>query len=567
MSGEMTDRYTAADAFTDALVRSGVEYIFSNSGTDYPNLIETWAKYKKLGKKIPEIIICPHEMVAMSAAQGYAQITGKPAGVFVHVDVGTQNVGCALSNAFRARVPMLFMAGMSPYTTDGELPGSRDNYIQFLQNTNDQKNIVREYVKHIAEIRSGANIQKILYRALQLTMSEVQAPVYITVPREVFAEDGVDYGPVPDGWQKVEPVGIDPESLDVLAEALTTAKSPLILVSYAGRQKEAVAELVKLCEKLAIAVVETMPAYVNFPGDHPLHLGFDQAAAMKESDLVIAIDNDVPWLPAKMSVTDGCRLFFIDRDPVKEDIPLWHYPVERYIRADSLVALRQLNAALDSVQIDEASVKERFARISERHRAIREAVSEKEKPQGKITAEYLCACVREVISEDAILVNETITNNKAFETTLRRNLPGTRIHSCGSGLGYSGGAAIGAKLAAPDKDVIVLTGDGSYVFSCPTAVYWSAAKYGTPFMTIVFNNGGWIAPTDAVKSQHPDGYSVNEGMYWNSFEPSPEYEKIAEAAGGAFGAKVSDPSQLKCVLEEGLAAVHSGRCAVINVVL
>ncbi len=119
-----------------------------NSGTDYPPIIESWAKYEATGKKKPEIIISPHEYAALSAAQGFAQLTGRAQAVFVHVDVGTQNLGGAVHNAFRCRVPVYILAGLSPYTIENELPGGRNAQIQYLQNVSDQAGIVRGYTKN-----------------------------------------------------------------------------------------------------------------------------------------------------------------------------------------------------------------------------------------------------------------------------------------------------------------------------------------------------------------------------------------------------------------------------------
>ena len=561
------EKYTAADALTDALVRGGIEHIFLNSGTDYPALIESWAKSAATGRKYPQIITCPHETVAMSAAQGYAQATGKPDAVFVHVDVGTQNIGGALSNVCRGRIPALIFAGMSPYTINGELPGSRDNMIQFIQNVTDQANIVREYVKHYNELRSGVNIQQLVYRALQLARTDVQGPVYLTAAREVLEQDGTDLGDLPAGWSPATAPAIEASAVEKLINALVSARHPIIITSYLGRREESVAELLKLCEKLAIGVVEAPPSYMNFPGDHPLHLGSDVAAAFMEADLVFVIDSDVPWLPALTKFPKGSRLFYLDIDPVKDTIPLWNYPAEMFIRADSLTALRQLNAALDGVVRNENAIAERRAWLEKKHEAIKEYWKNAAEPREKITPQYLVATLNEIVDEDTIILNETITNKAIVENLLPRSKPGTRHHSCGSSLGWHGGAAIGAKLALPDREIIALTGDGTYIFSCPSAVYWVARKYGTPFMTIVFNNGGWTAPKFAVARAHPDGHAARTQTFWTDFDPSPAHDKIAEAAGGAFAATVSDPAALKAVLEQGRAAVKAGRCAVINVIL
>jgi acetolactate synthase-1/2/3 large subunit len=561
------ERYTAADALTDALVRGGITHVFLNSGTDYPPLIESWAKFTARGRALPEIIICPHETVAMSAAQGFAQLTGKPAGVFVHVDVGTQNIGGALANAFRARIPVLMLAGISPYTMDGELRGTRDNPIQFLQNCADQGSLVREYVKHSAELRSGRNIQKNLYRAIQIATSDPPAPVYLMAPREVLEEEGVDIGDLPVGWQKPSPLAIDPDTLDTLTRALVSAKNPLIATSYLGRQAESVEELVKLCETLAIPVVETPPSYVNFPGNHPLHLGANLTDAIANCDLLFVIDNDVPWIPSRFALPEGCRLIYLDRDPIKNDIPLWHYPAELFIEADSLTALRQLNRSVNRHMPDRSAIASRRERIMEKRGALESERNKALRPSARISPAYLTARIGEIIDDDTILINEAITNYPIVETFLPRDKPGTRYASFGSSLGWHGGAAIGAKLACPDRDVVAVTGDGSYIFSCPTAVHWTARKYKTPFMTVIYNNGGWHAPKEAVRNQYPNGYAARQNLFWNEFEPAPDYGSVAKAAGDAFTARVEDPSQLKDILTRGLEAVHAGKCAVIDVVM
>ena len=342
--------YTGADALNDALIAAGVDCVFINSGTDYPPIIEGWAKYEAEGQKVPRVIISPHEYAAMSAAQGYAQITGKAQAVFVHVDVGTQNLGGAVHNAFRCRLPVFVFAGLSPYTMEGELRGGRDASIQFLQNAADQAGIVRGYTKLNYEYRSGKNIQQMTYRALQIAHSEPMGPVYMTATREVLEEEGVDIGADISQWSAIAPAGLNGESAAMITQALSRAKKPLIITAYSGRNKECVGEMVKLAEKLAIPVIEAGErSYVNFPGDNPLHAGFDARGFIEFADVALIIDCDLPWIPAHTKPKANCRVFCIDSDPLKEHIPLWNIKAERFIRADSYTALMQLNEGLDRV--------------------------------------------------------------------------------------------------------------------------------------------------------------------------------------------------------------------------
>ncbi|MDR1204908.1 MAG: thiamine pyrophosphate-requiring protein [Peptococcaceae bacterium] len=563
--------YTASDALNDALFRAGVSHIFVNSGTDYPPIIESWAKFEAQGKPKPEIIISPHEYVAMSAAQGYAQATGQPQAVFVHVDVGTQNLGGAIHNAFRCRVPVFVLAGLSPYTLEGELPGGRDSYIQYIQNAADQAGIVRGYTKLDFDLRSGKNTQQLVYRALQLAKSAPCGPVYMTATREALEEEGWDIGGgMDDSWRPVAAMGLDGRTAGALAAALAQAEKPLVITSYLGRNKESVGELVRLCERLAVPVAEMVPSYMNFPMKHPMYFGGQVHEFLKESDLILVIDCDLPWTPAFMSPKEGCRVFYLDIDPIKEHIPLWYIPAEMSIRADSGAALRQLNEIIGrdagALNLDEGKIAERRKTLEKRHSEMAEKRN-KEEAQGGVYSAYLTACIREIIDDDTIILNETITDRPIADGHLPRSKPGTLFGSGGSSLGWFGGAAVGVKLACPDKDVVALASDGTFVFSCPTAVYWMARRYKTPFLTVIYNNQGWNAPKMITKGQHPDGYAAKSGNFWTSFQPSAALDRIAEAAGGAFARTVTAPEEILPALREGKKAVENGTAAVINVLL
>jgi len=138
--------------------------------------------------------------------------------------------------------------------------------------------------------------------------------------------------------------------------------------------------------------------------------------------------------------------------------------------------------------------------------------------------------------------------------------------SGGSALGWSGGAAIGARLAAPDRLVVSLTGDGSYMFSVPSSVHWIARRYRTPFLQVVYNNDGWNAPRFSTLGVHPDGFASPEKRLGLAFSPAPDYSGIAAAAGGALARMVRNADELPEALEAGMRAVmREGRCAVLDV--
>ncbi len=178
--------YTASMALLDALIEAGVSHIFANFGSDHPGLIEAIATARATGKIIPTIITCPNEMVALSCAHGFAQVSGRAQAVIVHVDCGTQALAGAVHNAARGRIPVFIFAGLSPATQEGEAVGSRNEFIHWLQDVADQRGIVRPYVKYENEIRNPGNVKQIVHRALQIAKSEPRGPVYVVAAREVL---------------------------------------------------------------------------------------------------------------------------------------------------------------------------------------------------------------------------------------------------------------------------------------------------------------------------------------------------------------------------------------------
>ena len=181
--------YTTGTAFLDALKEGGVSYLFCNFGSDHPSLIERLAEAATQGQPLPRVVTCPNEMVALSAAQGYAQVTGRAQAVLVHVECGTQSLAGAVHNAAKGRAPVLIFAGASPFTQEGELRGSRNEFIQWIQDVFDQRGLVRGYVKYENEIRTGRNVKQLVHRALQFAHSDPKGPVYLVGAREVMEEE------------------------------------------------------------------------------------------------------------------------------------------------------------------------------------------------------------------------------------------------------------------------------------------------------------------------------------------------------------------------------------------
>ena len=573
----MTSRYTTSTAFLEALAEAGVRYIFANLGSDHPGLIEAFAQARAEGREaeLPRLIVCPHETVALSAAHAYAMVTGEPQAVVVHVDVGTQNLGGAVSNAMRGRAPVLVFAGAAPFTLEGELPGGRNEFIHWIQDVRDQRGILRNYVKYDNEIRTGRNVKQLVHRALQISRSEPAGPVYLIAPREVmeepvdpYAVDRADFGPV-------APVALADEVTAEIATALAGAQRPLVVTSYLGRDPTAVPKLVELCELLAVPVLESMAYHVNFPADHPLHVGFQyhtvaQNPVLAQADVILAIDSDVPWITAVNRPSAGAAIYCVDVDPLKTQMNMWQVPAQRFAAASARVAVAQIARFVRENNLADPSVaevrREAAARTHDQEWAERDG-REQPRSDGVITPEYLTACVRRLLEdEDALVLTEVVTNSKVVAEHLRPNRPGSVLHHGGAALGWAGGAAVGAKLAAPDRTVVCLVGDGCFLFGVPSSAQWVARRYGTPALTVIYDNRGWAAPKFSTLQVHPDGAAAASGDFNVSFEPEVDLPGVARAA-GAYGVTVSDAGELPHVLKDALAVVHGGRSAVVSVQL
>jgi len=557
--------------FLDALQAAGVSCIFANFGSDHPALVEAFAEAEATGRAVPRLFTCPNEMVALSCAHGFAQQTGRAQAVIVHVECGTQSLAGAVHNAAKGRVPVFIFAGLSPFTQEGELLGSRNEFIQWIQDVADQRGLVRGYVKYENEFRTAANIPQITFRAMQFAHSDPQGPVYVTGAREVMESAATPRPLNTTTWPAIEPAALPLSALD-LVENLLTAESPLIITSYLGRNLAAVQELQKLAHRLGIGVLESVPNCVNFPTTDPLYQGNQwnhpkQNEALADADLVLVIDSDVPWIPTVSKPAAHAKIYHIDVDPLKHQMPLWYIHATRIFRADGYTALRQLNHWLDDRKFDAAKIAARHARQAARHDAREKRLAALETPpETTITPEFLVATLRKHLDESCIIITEAISSYHTVIDHLHLNRPGALHNSGGGSLGWHGGAAIGAKLAKPDATIIALTGDGSYMFSAPSSVHWMARRYETPFLTIIFNNGGWKSPKLSALALHPAGHAARAANPGVSFSPAPDYAAIAAAAGGAFARQITAPAELDTAIAQALHTIrHENRSAVLDV--
>lgn len=553
-------RPTAADLFLTSLKKCGVDYVFANAGTDFAPIVESLLDPKDRAA-YPEFVICPHENLAVAMAQGYFLATGKAQAAMVHVNVGVANAMCGLLNAARDNIPILFASGRTPITEQGRV-GSRDNFIHWGQEMFDQGAMLREFVKWDYELRYPEQTELVVTRAHAIANSEPKGPVYLSLPREVLAEETMkDATPTAPVSPAAAPAP-DADSIAVAAQMMATARAPLIVTARAGRTEEGVAALSALAQDFAIPVVEFAANYMCLPFDHPMHAGYSPAPHIKDADLVIVVDAPIPWPPSKISPKPDCAVIQIGPDPLFQDLPVRGFRSDISISADAATALRALHDALvASPSIDRNEIKRRFEAGAARFLQEREKRLEKAaRPGAAITHAYASHCISEALGEDGILVNE----RGCLRDAMKSKKPGTFFGpTIAGGLGASVGMALGIKTAKPGALVAATLGDGSLIFNNPVACLQTAAARELPILILVLNNAAWDSVRASTVSVYPDGLtakSINPPL--TSLAPSPDYAAVANAC-GADGVAVKDPAELPRILSEAVNKVQSGKNSVL----
>ena len=553
-----------AERYLRALKTHGIDYLFVNSGTDFPSIIEAFARAGEGSAETPKALVVPHEHVAVGMAHGYYAVTGRPQAVMFHVNVGTANGLCALINAYRDNIPLLFTAGRTPLTEDGP-HGARSRFIHWAQEMFDQAGMVRESVKWDHELRSEERPDDVVARAMEIAMTVPRGPVYLSLPRETLAAVADGSEPSTRRWNVPAPASPSADAIETAAEWITVARSPLIITNAVGRSPAAVEALASLSERFALPVVMSQPRYLCLPASHPMHLGYAPGPALAEADVVIVLECDVPWIPKLDRLRQGARIVHMGDDPTFSSYPMRSFPSDLSIAADPQAALSALADALER-RGSSARITERRTRISTqsaKQRATWSAEADRVGGGDAITPTWISRCIADVIDDETLIFNEY--NLRLEHCRLER--PGSYFAlSPAGGLGWSICAALGAKLAHPARLVISTIGDGAYIFANPTACHWVADAQRLPILTIVFNNRLWGAVRNATLAMYGQGAAAQDGGHLLAdLSPAPAYEKIIDAQGG-HGERVERPDALPDALARAVAVVRGGRQALLNVI-
>ena len=549
---------TAGAALMARLKTLGVDVVFANSGTDFPPIIEGIAEAKAKGMPMPLTLIMPVESAAMGMAHGYTLATGRPQAVMIHTNVGLANTTLGAINAACEQIPLLLIGGRTPVMEKGRF-GARTVPIGWGQEMLDQASLVREACKWDYELRFPEQINDVLDRAHGISTSLPRGPVYVSLPREVLCEKISTEGGARRPQMQAAFVAPHASQLARAAELLASAEHPVIFAQRGAGDAHAFAVLGELAEEWGIPVCQYWATQLAVPTDHPMAAGPDPRPLLEAADVILVIAALAPWAPNDREPREDAEIIHLGPDPLQSRQAARNFRCDIGLTGDIAPTILALREALDE------RLSGRRARNSKRAEAVaRINAADREKRFARAKAGRNAQALSKAWVSHALAEMVDGTGAAIFNE-LGLQLPYMRLDHAkawfdgplSGGLGWGFPAALGFKLAEPERPVIAAMGDGSYIFANPTACHQIAEAHGLSIVVIVMNNSEWAAVRHSVTGMYPDGYAARgNSMPLTSLEPSPDFVRVAQAS-RAWARKVATAGELETAFTEALAHTNA----------
>ncbi|MFG2409127.1 thiamine pyrophosphate-binding protein [Streptomyces brevispora] len=501
------------DAFVSACTAVGADYIFCSSGSEWAPVWESLARRHRDGIPGPHYLDLTHETVAVGMATGYGLVERRPQAVLLHAAPGLLQGSMAIHGALLAGVPMVVASSES--TTYGDGPG-QDPGGQWYRNLSvvgGPHHIAQTFTKWSNEAASVHTLPTMITRAAELARRAPAGPAYLNIPLEVLLEEW-------DGREAKElaPPGSthsSPEEVDPVAQLIREAANPVIVTETAGREAGGFEALLAFAEAWNIPVVEPDSAVCgNFPRTHPLHAGSDIGPWMDEADLILLVNCRAPFYPPSRRPSKA-TVVVIDEVPQRPHIVYQVLFADRYLEGNVVNTLRQPTRR--ATDLDAAAVMSRRTAQEDRHAAERAAaaLAETEAAAAEgIDPVLVAATLRTLLAgRDAIVVDETITHSRAVKRHLLTDRRDSYFYVQG-GLGQGVAVALGVKLAAADRPVVLTIGDGAFTYNPVIQSYDAARSYDVPVLIVVFNNRVHQSMNLNHRRFYPEGAAAGTGSGW-----------------------------------------------------
>ena len=543
-----------ADQIVEYLERRDVKYVFGLCGHTVIAMLDALSRSKKI-----TYVSNRHEQIASTAADGYARITHKASVVLCHLGPGLTNATTGVANASMDGIPMVVIAGDVPSYYFGRHPHQEVN----MHQDGDQFEIYRPFVKRAWRIDDPEALPRILDRAFRLAESGKPGPVLIDVPMDMFSRE-IDtrlFERTERNAFEISHPALDPAVVEKIAKVLLEAERPVIHVGGGVRAAQGEEALREFVDYVQIPVSRTLMAQSTLPDCHPLVLGQTgfwgselTHSFTKNADVILALGtrfgeaDSSSWYDGVTFDTGKTRFIQIDIEP--QEIGR-NYPVEIGAVADPRIALEQLLEAVKKLCPEPRKNPDAVEQI----RRFREEFAEQNKAisdDGRypMTPQRILRDVKALLPEDTLIFTDVGWNKNGVAQQYETAVPDTIYHPSGlATMGFGSAAILGAKLAAPDRTVVTLIGDGG--FGTNPSVLATAKEQNIPVIWIVMNNSafGTIA---GLENAH---YHTQFGTVFHAGgEPySPDWAAVARGY-GVQAVRINSADELKPALEKALAS-------------
>jgi thiamine pyrophosphate-dependent acetolactate synthase large subunit-like protein len=547
---------------------AGVEYLFTNPGSFEVGFFDAVVDDPQI-----QLIEGLHEGVVISMADGYHKVSGKPGFINVHAIAGTAQMAGQLYNASRDGSALIVTAGLN----DNE--AWSDDYVLAPRPGFDQKEINRQFTKISWEARQPASLPLMLRRAFKVATTDPGGPVYLAAAHYALEQKNVNATIYPAERFLIRTrVHADPSAIEKAARLLIEARDPVIIAGDEVWKSGAQQELLSLAEHLAIPTVRPggvifANAFQSFPTTHAFYLGTAQefqGEFRRVPDVIFFVgarDVGDRVVPASPELPATARIVRLGMDTMSFGR---NYPTDVALISDVKAGLTDLLASLDSLITKDrrtaiaAQRADEIRRLSAASRAGLEKQISVNLGQSPIHPDELCKVMADTLDKNAIIVSENLTGKfDSFRFGFRDDEQ-MHLGNSGSSLGWGIGAAIGAKLAAPDRQVVSSLGDGSVMYSA--SGFWTQARYHIPILTVVWNNRNYQTVRFAYHEY--GGRMVNSGKYAGMYlgDPDIDFVKLAESQ-GVSGERVASGNDLRAALKRGIAATRDGKPYLVEVLI
>jgi thiamine pyrophosphate-dependent acetolactate synthase large subunit-like protein len=570
---EATPRF-GSDSMAEMLRALDIPYIALTPGASFRGLHDSLVNY--LGNERPELLLCIHEECAVALAHGYARVTGKPLAVALHANVGLMHATMAIFNVWCDRIPMLLLGGVGPMDAAARRP-----WVDWIHTSSDMAALVRDYTKWDDQPASVAASLESILRGYRIATTAPQGPVYVCLDAGL-QEQAVPSPPPPlpslDRYPAPRAVEPPADAVTEIAQWLTAAKQPLILIGRMANDRESFVRRVELAERLEARVITDLKTAASFPTPHPLHphaagiyISAEAGVLVREADVILSLD----WIDLAGSLRQACGGALPSAKVIQCSL-------DAYLHRGWSKDYQSLPPAEISLLADpDRLVEALLSSVPHSTRRVAAAVATPASSTGVASEEIATPSAggdpRISIADMARVTSSALAAHRPSYVRLPLGWPGECCRFTepldfigfdgGGGIGSGPGMTVGAALAlrGSGRLPVAVLGDGDFLMGL-TAL-WTAVHYRIPLLIVVSNNQSFF--NDELHQERMArmrGRPIeNRWVGLRMDDPPIDLAQLARGQGAKGYGPIYDIAALQTALGDAIREVEAGAACVIDV--